>query len=102
MVGQWFCCGWWLDGVEGTHNLFLRVFVGGEQVDGLHMAKVNVMSEQEDEEQLAHVLLLLVAVQRLVALEFAPDIGQLLIDPLDLGLLALACGWLEKEGRASD
>lgn len=54
------------------------------------MAKVYVMSEQEDEEQLAHVLLLLVAVQGLVPLEFAADVGQLFVDPLDFRLLALA------------
>lgn len=54
------------------------------------MAKVYVMAEQEDEQQLAHVLLLLVAVQRLVPLEFTADVGQLFVDPLDFRLLALA------------
>ena len=54
------------------------------------MAEVDVVSEQEDEEQLADVLLLLVAVQGLVALELGADVGQLLVDPLDLGLLAFA------------
>ena len=49
------------------------------------------MAEQEDEEQLADVLLLLVAVQRLVALEFRTNVGQLFVDALDLGLLAFAC-----------
>ena len=51
-----------------THNLLLGVLVGGEQVDGLHLAEVDVVAEEEDEEQLAHILLLLVAVQRLVPL----------------------------------
>ena len=74
-----------------TYNLLLSVLVGGEQVDGLHLAKVDVMAEQEDEEQLADVLLLLVAVQRLVALEFRTNVGQLFVDALDLGLLAFAC-----------
>lgn len=73
-----------------THDLLLRVFVAGEQIHCLHMAKVYVMSEQEDEEQLAHVLLLLVAVQGLVPLEFAADVGQLFVDPLDFRFLALA------------
>ena len=54
------------------------------------MSKVDVMAEEEDEEQLADVLLLLVAVQGLVALELGADVGQLLVDPLDLGLLAFA------------
>jgi hypothetical protein len=54
--------------------LFLGVLVGGEQVDCLHVTEVDVMAEQEDEEQLADVLLLLVPVQRLVALEFRPGI----------------------------
>jgi hypothetical protein len=33
-----------------------------------YLSKVNVMSEQKDEEQLADILLLLIAVQGLVAL----------------------------------
>lgn len=77
-------------GALRTHNLFLRVFVGGQQIDGLHVAKVNVMSEQEDEQQLAHVLLLLVAIQRFVALEFTANVGQLFVDSLYLRLLAFA------------
>lgn len=54
------------------------------------MAKVNVMAQQEDEEQLAHILLLLVAIQRLVSLELGADIGKLLVDALNFCLLALA------------
>ena len=34
-----------------THNLLLSVLVWWEQVDGLHLPKVNVVAEQEDEEQ---------------------------------------------------
>lgn len=52
------------------------------------MSKVDVVAQQEDEEQLADVLLLAVAVQSLVALELGADVGQLLVDPLDLRLLA--------------
>ena len=55
-----------------THDLFLGVLVRRKQVHGLDVAEVDVVAEQEDEEQLANVLLLLVAVQRLVTLEFAP------------------------------
>ena len=51
-----------------TYDLLLGVLVGGEQVDGLHLAEVDVVAEEEDEEQLAHILLLLVPVQRLVPL----------------------------------
>ena len=51
-----------------TYDLLLSVLVGGEQVDGLHLAEVDVVAEEEDEEQLAHILLLLVPVQRLVPL----------------------------------
>lgn len=47
------------------------------------------MSQQEDEEQLADILLLTIAIQCLVPLELGADVGQLLIDPLDLCLLAL-------------
>lgn len=74
-----------------TYDLFLGVLVGAEQVDGLHVPKVDVMAEEEDEEQLADILLLAVAVQRLVALELGADVGQLLVDALDLRLFALTC-----------
>lgn len=71
-----------------SYDLFLRVFVGAQQVDGLHVSEVDVVAQQEDEEQLADVLLLAVAVQSLVTLELGADVGQLLVDPLDLSLLA--------------
>ena len=47
------------------------------------MTEINVMAEKEDEEELANVFLLLVAVQSLVAFEFRPNVGQLLVDPLN-------------------
>lgn len=75
-----------------SYNLFLRVLVGAQQVDGLHVSKVDVMAQQEDEEQLADVLLLAVAVQSLVALELGADVGQLLVNPLDLCLFAFTWG----------
>ena len=42
--------------------MFLGVLVRRKQVHGLDVAEVDVVAEQEDEEQLANVLLLLVAV----------------------------------------
>lgn len=52
---------------EYTYYLLLCVLIGAEQVHGLHVAEINVVAQQEDEEQLAHVLLLAVAVQGLVS-----------------------------------
>uniref|UniRef100_A0A182XS43 Uncharacterized protein n=1 Tax=Anopheles quadriannulatus TaxID=34691 RepID=A0A182XS43_ANOQN len=75
---------------EQIADLFLRVFVGGQQIDRLHVAEIDVMAEQKDEQQLAHVLLLLVAVQRFVPFKFAPNVGQLLVDALDFRLFAFA------------
>ena len=45
-----------------THYLFLCVFVGAEEVDGLHVSEVDVMAQEEDEEQLADILFFAVAV----------------------------------------
>jgi hypothetical protein len=56
-----------------TYDLFFCVLVWREQVDGFHVAEVDVMAEQEDEQQLTNVLLLLVPVQRFVALELGPE-----------------------------
>ena len=87
---------------EQVADLLLRVLVGGEQVHGLHVAEVDVVAEEEDEEQLADVLLLLVAVQGLVPLELGPDVGQLLVDPLDLCLLGLAVADVgDEDGQAA-
>ena len=52
-----------------TYDLLLSVLVGGEQVDGLHLAEVDVVAEEEDEEQLAHILLLLITIKGLVSLQ---------------------------------
>ena len=49
-----------------TYNLFLCVFVGAEQINGLHVTEVNVVAQQENEQQFADIFLLLVAVQRFV------------------------------------
>lgn len=72
-----------------TYNLFLRVLVGAEQVDSLHVSKVNVVSKQEDEEQLADIFLLAVAIESLVPFKLGANVGQLFVNPFDLGFLAL-------------
>lgn len=54
------------------------------------MAEINVVAEQKDEEQFAHVLLFLVAIERFVAFELAANVGQLLVDALDFRLFAFA------------
>lgn len=45
-----------------TYDLLLCVFVRAEEIDCLHMAEVDIVSEQKDKQQLAHILLLLVSV----------------------------------------
>lgn len=55
------------------------------------MTKVNVIAEEKDEEQLADVLFLLVAIKGFVALEFISYIRQLLVDSLYFRLFAFAC-----------
>ena len=93
---------------KGTYNLFLCVLVGGQQVDCLDLTEVNIVTQQEDEQELADIFLLLVAIQCFIALksvfgigsstrgwrregylELAPDVGQLFVYPLDLGLFTL-------------
>lgn len=53
------------------------------------MPEVDVVAQKEDEEQLADILLLAVAIQSLVPFELGADVGQLFINPFDLSLLAL-------------
>ena len=71
---------------EQVPNLLFRVLVRAQQIHRFNMSKVDVMSEQENEEQLADVLLLVIPVQCLVALELAANIGQFFIDAFRLGL----------------
>eukprot|EP00053_Salpingoeca_punica_P018318 m.179257 g.179257 ORF g.179257 m.179257 type:complete len:985 (-) comp17405_c2_seq2:11-2965(-) len=71
-------------------HLLLAVLERGHEVDGLEVAKLDLMAQQKDEEQLADVLLLLVAVERLLVAELGADVGQLLVDALVLGLARLA------------
>lgn len=77
--------------MRNTYDLLLRVFIRRQQIHGLHMAKVDVMAEQEDEQQLTHIFLLLIAVERLVAFEFTSNIRQLLVHTLHFRLFAFAC-----------
>lgn len=69
-----------------TYNLLFRVLIGRQQIDCLHVAEVDVMTQQKNEQQFAHVFLLLITIQCLVAFEFTTNICQLLIDSLDFGL----------------
>lgn len=52
---------WWQ-----TYNLFLCILVGTEEVDSLHVSKVDIMSQKKDKEKLAHILLFTVTIQSLV------------------------------------
>ena len=91
-----------------TYNLFLCVLVRGQQVDCLDLTEVNIVTKQEDEQELANIFLLLVTIQCFISLkytqergqywlqlcqecylELAPDVGQLFVYPLDLGLFTL-------------
>lgn len=54
------------------------------------MPKVNVMAKKKNEQQLADILLLLISIESFVTFEFAPNICQLLVYPLDFCLLAFA------------
>ena len=55
---------------EVTYNLFLGVLIGGQQVDSLDLTEVNIVTKQEDEQELANIFLLLVPVQCLISLKY--------------------------------
>lgn len=55
------------------------------------MAEVDVMTQEKNEQQLAHIFLLLIAVERLVAFEFTSNVRQLLVHALYFRLFAFAC-----------
>lgn len=55
------------------------------------MAEVNVVTQQKYEQQFTDIFLLLITVQCLVTLKFTSNVSQLLVDTLNLGLLAFAC-----------
>ena len=46
-----------------AHNLFLGKPDAGEEIDGLFLPKLHIVPQQKDEQQLAHILLLLIAIQ---------------------------------------
>ena len=51
-----------------TYNLFLGVLIGGQQVDSLDLTEVNIVTKQEDEQELANIFLLLITIQRFISL----------------------------------
>lgn len=70
--------------------MFLGVFVRRQQIDRFHMAKVNIVAQQEYEQQFTDIFLLLVAVQRFIAFEFAANVSQFLVDTLNFCFFAFA------------
>ena len=49
-----------------SYNLFLREACAGEQVDCFLVSKVNIIAKEKDEQQLTHILLLLIAIQTII------------------------------------
>ena len=49
------------------------------------------MAQEEDEEEFANILLLLIPVKSLVSFEFATNIRQFFVYSLDLGFLTFTC-----------
>lgn len=47
---------------EQTYYLFLCVLIRAEEVDSLHVSKIDVMAQKKDEKQLADVLFFTVAI----------------------------------------
>lgn len=56
----------WIKDWQWTYNLFLCVLVGTEEVDSLHVSKVDIVAQKKDKEKLAHIFLFAVAIQSLV------------------------------------
>lgn len=52
------------------------------------MSKVDIVTEKKNEQQLANVFLLLVAIECLVSFEFTANVCEFFIDSLDLCFLA--------------
>lgn len=77
--------------MTATHNLFLRVLIGREQIDGFHVAEIDVVAQQEYKQQFAHIFLLLVSIQSLVTFELVTNVRQLFIDAFDFRFFALTC-----------
>lgn len=72
-----------------TYNLLFGVLVGAEQVDCLHVSKVNVVAKQENEQQLADIFLLAVTIQSFVSFELGTNVGKLFINPFNLCFFTL-------------
>ena len=70
--------------------MFLSVLVGCEQVYCFHMTKINIMAQQENEEQLAHIFLLLISIQGLVTFKLPTYICQLFVYSFNLSFFAFA------------
>lgn len=62
-------------------NLLFGIVLGRDQVDGLEVTEIHIVTLDIDVQQLADVFLLLVAIQ-VPVFELLPDIGQFLVDPL--------------------
>lgn len=52
-----------MHGWDMTYYLLLCVFVRTQEIHSLHVAKINIMPQEEDEKQLADVLFLTVAIK---------------------------------------
>ena len=55
---------------RGTYNLLLCVLVRGQQVDCLDLPEVDIVTKQEDEQELANIFLLLVTIQCFISLKY--------------------------------
>lgn len=56
------------------------------------MAKVDVVTKEENKQQLTHIFLLLITVEGFVAFKFAPNVRQLLVHSFHFRLFTFACG----------
>ncbi len=61
------------------------------------MPEINVMAKKKYKQQFTDIFLLLVSIERFVAFEFAPNVGQFFVNTLYLCFLALACEKLQKK-----
>ena len=66
------------------------------------MAEVDVVAEQEDKEEFAHIFLLLVAIESFVSLEFGPNVGQFFVDSFHFRFFTFAVADIGNEdGQAA-
>lgn len=57
-----------------TYNLFLRILIRRQQINSLHMSEINVMTKEENEQQLAHIFLFLISIECLVPFKFTANV----------------------------